>query len=115
MDFALIKWGVTSNLHSLLDCPNHGVVCFILIVLVCKQQNYSIDGELHFILIIKQAVPFSVSKQLEQPGVEPEAALSWNFSPTDISEALFFQRFLCLSCVRQIACAEATHTFTDTS
>lgn len=67
------------------------MVSFILIVLVCKQQKYSTDGELHFTLNIKQAVPFSVSKQLEQPDVEPEAVVSWDVSPTDISDALLFQ------------------------
>lgn len=84
----------------------------MLILLVCKQQKYSTDGELHFILKIKQTVPFPVSKQIEQPAIEPEAALSWDVSPSNISEALLFQRFSCLSCVRQIACAEAAHIFT---
>lgn len=46
------------------------MVCFILTVLVCKQQKYSTDYELPF----KQAVAFPVSKQLEQPGVGAEAA-----------------------------------------
>lgn len=67
------------------------MVPFILIVVVCKQQRHFTDGELYFILNIKQAVPFPVCKQLEGPCVEPEAALSWDISLTAISGALLFQ------------------------
>lgn len=62
------------------------VLSFISIVLV-----YSTDSELFFILNIQQAVLFPVSKQLEQPGVEPVATANWDVSPTDISEALLLQ------------------------
>lgn len=99
IDLDCSKWGVTSNLHSLARLPqsweqNKRVVPFILTVLVCKQQKYSADDELHFILNIEQAVAFPVSKQLEQPGAGPEAAGIWDVSPTDISEAFFFSAIL---------------------
>jgi len=85
--------------------PCHSV---ILIVLVCKQQKYSTDGGLHFISNIKQAVPFPVSKQLEQPGVEPEAALSchshqyqWGFACSAI--------FMSVLCKANCMCRGCTY------
>lgn len=86
----------------------------ILIVLVRKLQKYSTDGELRFILNVKQAISLPVLNGRNRYLLYVKQ-LRWGIIHTDSRVALLFQHIFMSVLCNEIVRTGATHIFADAS